>query len=273
MNTYTRAIKALARQLLIAKPDLQLSASGAVSHWPENLLAGINREWFEADLNSGDGNELAGKFRAAHSSSALAVNTFARFRPDCSALSVFGSSEFQTLQFEAKCPVGIGRGTSPNLDLLLRRKGVVIGIESKCTEHIRTHEPKFAEAYSKRIVDERRKSAWFSCMQQAIQEPLRYRYLDVAQLTKHAFGLAYNFPNDEVCLLYLFWEPSNASDFEEFRVHRDEVALFSSEVANSFPSFKAFSYRDLWATWDSLTSPSWIKEHLTNIRERYNTEI
>ncbi|MBU0966250.1 MAG: hypothetical protein KKA54_07705 [Proteobacteria bacterium] len=42
----------------------------------DNLIDGVSLAQFEADLQSGDGAELHGKFRAVHSSSALAVNCF-----------------------------------------------------------------------------------------------------------------------------------------------------------------------------------------------------
>ena len=59
---------------------IALDEKGYVSEASQNLIEGVHIGDFEADLRQGDGNELEGKFRAAHSSSALAVNTFAPFR-------------------------------------------------------------------------------------------------------------------------------------------------------------------------------------------------
>src|SRR5581483_7664074 len=84
---YTRAKQGLATAFLAARPGATLNASGSMSDWRDNLLPEIDEVWFKDDLEQGDGKELQGKFRAAHSSSALAVNSFARFRPDVASLS------------------------------------------------------------------------------------------------------------------------------------------------------------------------------------------
>ena len=46
----------------------------------DNLVLGVCLEQFKDDLLQGHGNELETKFRAVHSSSALAVNCCARFK-------------------------------------------------------------------------------------------------------------------------------------------------------------------------------------------------
>lgn len=272
-TAYGRAIGALGRALQSVRPDLPLSRSDSVSCWKDNLVPGIEPSWFQAELEEGDGGELKGKFRAAHSSSALAVNTFARFKPTPELLSLAGWSGFECFQFEAKCTAGIVGRRSPNLDLLLTLPSEVIGVESKCTEHLTKHTAKFAAAYDEQITDRRRETAWFRLMHKLIEEPRRYRYLDAAQLVKHAFGLGHCFASLNVALLYLYWEPRNAGDFPEFREHRNEVARFVSEVAGTKPSFKAMSYRDLWATWSELQSPDWLPAHLAALKSRYDIEI
>jgi len=44
-----------------------LDEKGYVSETGQNLIEGVHLDDFEADLRQGDGNELEGKFRAAHS--------------------------------------------------------------------------------------------------------------------------------------------------------------------------------------------------------------
>src|SRR5580700_3647710 len=66
--------------LLRSAPRSVLDKNNHVDEASQNLIEGVHLEDFEADLLQGDGNEMAGKFRAAHSSSALAVNTFAPFK-------------------------------------------------------------------------------------------------------------------------------------------------------------------------------------------------
>ena len=46
----------------------------------ENLVKGIEKEYFKEDLEKGDGNELESKFFSVGSSTALVVNTFATFK-------------------------------------------------------------------------------------------------------------------------------------------------------------------------------------------------
>ncbi|MGH6618390.1 MAG: PGN_0703 family putative restriction endonuclease, partial [Alphaproteobacteria bacterium] len=84
-----------------------LDEKGYVSEACQNLIEGVRLVDFEADLRQGDGNELEGKFRAAHSSSALAVNTFARFKSDRAALRLPAGDGFTCLRFERKCPHGL----------------------------------------------------------------------------------------------------------------------------------------------------------------------
>ena len=73
---------ALMRSLLACAPGTVMDAKGYVREPSQNLIEGVRLVEFEADLKQGDGNELVGKFRAAHSSSALAVNVFAPFKSD-----------------------------------------------------------------------------------------------------------------------------------------------------------------------------------------------
>jgi hypothetical protein len=71
-------------------PKAALDEKGYVSEASQNLIEGVHLDDFEADLRQGDGNELEGKFRAAHSSSALAVNTFAPFKANPAELRLPG---------------------------------------------------------------------------------------------------------------------------------------------------------------------------------------
>jgi hypothetical protein len=269
----------LGRALLLSRPELTLSPAGAVAHWSLNLLPHMEVQWFEADLQAGDGRELDGKFRAAHSSSALAVNTFARFKTATPHLSLAGWSDFNSMRFEAKCPAGVRsrrpphRESPPNLDLLLLNESKAVGVESKCTEHLSPHVAEFSPAYREQITDWRSETEWFRLMCTLICEPKRYRYLDAAQLVKHAFGLGRCFERHSVSLLYLYWEPRNADMLMECGHHREEVAGFEKEVAGARPSFKAISYRDLWKSWERLSSPAWLPEHLAALKSRYDVEI
>lgn len=202
-STHRRALLALSRALKTVAPELVVSSSGYVGNWVDNLVPGIEPKWFEADLAQGDGRELEKKFKAAHSSSALVVNSFARFKPVPSLFSIGGYSGFDDFQFEAKCPAGIRGRRPPNLDLLAKG-GLNLGVGSKCTEHLRPHAPVFSPAYDDQIKDKaRRDSAWFRLMQEIRKVPGSSCYFDAAQMVKHAFGLVHSSPAGKSIAVYL----------------------------------------------------------------------
>ena len=70
-------------------------------------------------------------------------------------------------------------------------------------------------------------------------------------------------------LLYLFWEPTNAADFQEFRHHREEISGFRESVSDSTVRFTAMSYPELWADWKTLGEPAWLGAHVTQLQARY----
>ena len=114
-----RAIKALSNALISTKQGLTLSSSGYVPNPSENLLDGISLQDIEADFRQGAGDELGRKFRAAHSSSALAANNFAPFKLRPGSLRLAEVSALGVPQFERKCPTGLV-GILPTSILLLR---------------------------------------------------------------------------------------------------------------------------------------------------------
>ena len=262
---------ALRAAFVCANPLVEVDPRGYVRDVTENLLPTVRLADFEADLRAGDGNELEGKFKAVHSSSALAVNVFAPFRARGSDLIVPGSGSITGLEFERKCSHGVS-SRAPNLDVLLTGPEGVIGIESKLTEPLSRHRAVFSPRYREKIRDERRESAWFREMLCLENDPERYAWLDAAQLVKHAYGLAHTFPDNLVTLLYLYWEPRNAERFPLFVEHRREVDAFSERVAGTRPSFCAMSYLELWRSW-SETPSSRITVHLNALRARYEVEL
>lgn len=96
------------------------------------------------------------------------------------------------------------------------------------------------------------------------------QHLDVAQLAKHYFGLNRLLKNEKppasATLLYLFWEPGNASDFPAFREHRREIEALSVAVKSSVVSFEWRSYLQLWAEWEQQPL---LVPHVENLRSRY----
>jgi hypothetical protein len=145
----------------------------------------------------------------------------------------------------------------------------VVAIESKCLEPLSPHVAKFAPAYEAGIMEARRETSWFREMLRLSEEPRAYRWLDAAQLVKHAFGIAYTFPDRPATLLYLFWEPSNPEAYPEFGEHREEVARFAVAVSGDGPEFVAMSYPELWRSWDFDTQLEWLPAHIDRLRARY----
>jgi hypothetical protein len=261
---------ALHRGFAVACPDVALDGNGYVSDAGLNLLEGVERADFEDDLRQGDGNELEGKFRAAHSSSALAVNTFAPFRRRLGDLTLPGGRAFTSLCFERKCPHGLLGRKPPNLDAVVECRDGIVAIESKCLEPLSPHVAKFAPAYKAEITDARSRTAWFAEMLRLMDEPGAYRWLDAAQLIKHALGLAHTFPGRPITLLYLFWEPSNPDAHAIFAAHREEASRFGARVRDGGVQFLAMSYPELWQSWRSGTPPQWLSVHLDRLAARYS---
>ena len=260
---------ALAQGFRNSAPQTFLDEKGYVSNVSENLVEGVRLDDFEEDLRQGDGNELKEKFRAAHSSSALAVNTFAPFKANAAALRLPDGNGFANIYFERKCPHGIKGRRSPNLDVLADGSTRIFAIESKCLEHLSPHEAEFAPAYESHITDQRRRTGWFRTMQQLIEQPSTYRWLDAAQLVKHAYGVAFTYPTRLVTLLYLFWEPSNSEAYSNFAEHRSEVTRFAASTVGGGPEFVAMSYPELWRYWETNPSSEWLPVHVKRLRARY----
>lgn len=272
--TRIRALEALSQAFMRQHSGTALDLKGYAEDFRDTLLPQVSVEDFEADLSSGDGNELESKFRAAHSSSGLAVNCFAPFRRKITDLAMTGHAKFNSLEFERKCPTGLRGGRAPNLDVVLSATGGVVGIESKLTEYLSSHRAKFSPAYEEQIRDTRRDQEYFREMLRLRDSPDHYTWLDAAQLIKHAFGLARTFPNRPATLLYLFWEPANPDAGPEFAAHRDEIGEFTARVSGASPTFKAMSYPELWQSWrESVSTPGWLHEHLENLKRRYLVSI
>lgn len=252
----------------------------------QNLLSTVTSEaWAEskADLNQGAGNELLPrqwkrgaktlppKFNAHFSSSALCVNVFAPWRIEPKSLSLCGLSNFDTLRFEEKLDTGfIG---VPNLDLSLTSNTHVIGCESKFLEWV-SKKPK-PQNISKRYNVERfpfiQDKQWWEAIETYNG---KHAFVPAAQLLKHYVGLKCYEKQQGIqkrlMLLYLYWEPLNASDYELFRKHRHECEVFADQVQGGSVEFAYMSYPDLWSRWEGMEG---YEEHLSELRNRYLVEI
>jgi hypothetical protein len=268
-----RALTALQDAFSCQRPSVVLDDKGYAADFRDILLPMVSPEDFEADLGAGSGNELKTKFRALQSSSALAVNAFAPFRRRIGELALADHSRFETLAFEQKCPTGLRRGTPPNLDVLLSGESGVVGIESKLTEYLTSHRARFSPAYAEQIQGRRREQGYFREMLRLTDAPDSYRWLDAAQLIKHAFGIAGTFGERPATLLYLFWEPANPSASPIFADHRREVAAFAERVAGATPVFRAMSYPELWSSLKVAGQQDCLARHIEDLRARYEVTL
>ncbi len=266
-STADRARQAI-RQRYNELSDGKLDDRGYAASAERNLVPGVRMDEIQADFAQGSGNELEGKFRAAHSSSALAANTFGPWRTSPQSLNLLGKTEFDFLQFEKQCPTGLG-GIPPNLDLLVASPDVVIGVESKFLEFLAPKPPKFADSYTREALPQM-EECWARLMDDLKAGPKQY--LDAAQLVRHYLGLRNQpeFQDRNLVLLYLFWEPENWKDFPEYRQHREELAAFQEKVMDSDVTFTWMSYPKLWSLWEAL---GLFPDHVRDIRKRYGLTI
>jgi len=245
----------------------------------DNLIPGVRRADFWDDLERANGSELQDtadrppKFCAAHSSSALAVNSFGPFRHAPQRLSLAGETGYSKAEFEFKCPTGLG-GTPPNLDFYAESPNKVVAVESKFTEPL-THKPaRFADSYN-RAVANLADPMWQQVYKTLKDNPYRFKHLDAAQLVKHYLGVRHHLEHLDTVkmLLYIFWEPVNSDEILEFRLHRDEIAKFSRWVAGSNVQFLAISYLELWDGWVRETHWDGMRLHVQNLNDRYKFVI
>ena len=201
------------------------------------------------------------------------MNAFARFKDNLAHLSLAGGSDFETVSFEFRCPTGLRGGRPAYLDLLAQGPAGIVAVESKCTEHLAPKVPSFSPAYAEQIRDERRAGVWFRAMETMLERPDSFALLDVAQLIKHAFGLARCFAARPTTLLYLYWEPLDADRHPVFRQHRCEIERFSDLAAGGFPAFRAQTYGELWGVWQQTARPRWLRDHAANLQARYAVSL
>lgn len=240
---------------------------GYVARLEDNLLPGIDAAAVRADFSRGSGDELKKKILAVHSSAALAANTFGRWKSDQGKLIILGESGFAPPFLEWK-PGKWFNNRPPNLDAMLESPQVLIGIESKLTEPLTKHKPDFSEEYKRERFD-RCEDLWWELLEQ--MRTAQPAHLDVAQLVKHYLGLSNVRKKGQRCvLLYLYWEPVNAEEIPEYRVHRKEVAQLVERFFSSSIELKAMRYAELWNAWREIPS---LRQHAEHLRARYEVAI
>lgn len=268
MNTIQRAYRALWQRFReITHKNVNVDERGYVDEPADNLLPDVDAALVRADVQKGDGNEWREKFRAVHSSAALAANAFGRWKANPDKLRLMGQSGFTKLILEWK-PDRWFRRLRPNLDVFLESSKVAFGIESKLTELL-TKKPTKIQASYRRKNFPNCDDAWWALLEYARAWP--DSHFDVAQIIKHYLALS-----DSQCdgqmrhLLYLYWEPINSSEFLEYEQHSQDVQKVMTLVKDSRTKFTAMSYSDLWKEWEGVPD---LKDHVERLRQRYELVI
>jgi hypothetical protein len=257
--------------------------AGYLEDWADNLIDGVTPADFEADLRRGAGSELTdrpgepAKFRAAFSSSALAVNTFGPFRHQPGRLTLAGVAGFDSVEFEYPCDNGLV-GTNPNFDLFARTSSTVIAVESKFLEPLRPKPAAFSAQYARPFLGDSQhppiaEAPWTRMYRTLCSDPQAYRYLDAAQLVKHYLGLIHSFPTLERTLAHIYWEPNNATELVGYRDMRREVSDFATAVAGCKTRFIVIAYPDLWREWEQNRARLDLTQHIARLRRRYDFSI
>jgi len=268
--------KEKAKAALLKKFGGMTDTQGYVEKITSNLVPGVRLDQFESDLRAGDGDELKRKFRAVHSSAALAVNSFAPFKDQSEDLLILGQQGASGLEFEKKFQIVPGRRPS-NLDVWIERRADAVAIESKLLEYLGAKKPKFAQAYEQ-MKPPNSEACWWAMCAESWANGAKAQYLDCAQLVKHYFGLRRLQQRAEkaglqvpgVTLLYIFWEPLNWHEIAECIAHRKEIEQFASRVKGSSIPFCWQSYAELWDSWAEVPG---LATHSSNLKARYEVSI
>jgi hypothetical protein len=280
MNLTSRCKDALAQRLRELNPTANWIPGycNYVVDVRSNLLPNIDSYFYQNEYADAAGGELQWdvrygkkyppKMHAAHSSSALVVNSFAPWKRHLETFELCGKRSFSRLRFEVKLPTPL-RGTPPHLDFLGETIGSdIVAGESKATEYLQEHPTVFPPSYDS--------VSWLKCvspyiamMRQLKEIPSTFLYVDAAQLVKHAFGLSTNFGDRELVLMYLFWEPANHNCYREFGLHREELQRFCTSVNSSSVAFAWKSYPELWREW-SQDDQTWLRQHSKRLLDRYD---
>jgi hypothetical protein len=224
------------------------------------FLQGVAADHVIGRLRAAGGKEIeSGKLASPESSAALAVNTFGWFverphlLPPLPGLAHTGMPRMVDVEYCARFPWSGGR--HPWLDAVVETDTHLIGIESKRYEPYRDRKNvSLSTSYDRPVWGDR--MGPFERMRDRLRSgQALFKYLDAAQLVKHAFGLVTDARrrNRKPALLYLYAEPSrlgsSAISPSTFEAHRQEIAALAEAVAGAEVEFSAASYREYLADW------------------------
>ncbi len=260
-----RTGSALAEALRHDRPSEPALDDGRIRRVSDLLIDGI------ADHQLPDSIDRT-RLKSPHSAATLAVNSFLLWQRAPDQLPLAGWVGFDAVQFEVRCPTGL-RGTPPHLDLLALREGVAVAVTVRCIEYLSRRKSAVAPSYDRLLAATPALGFWQPVLQELRLRPTMYRHVDVGGLVKYALALGRTFPDRKTTLLYLFWEPLNADQFEEFGSHRAELAALEAAVQGGPVAFQAKTFDALWREWAERRQPGWLAGHVARLRARYGVTI
>ena len=201
------------------------------------LFGGRLSEDTRNEMAAGAGGELA-RLGSLRSSSCLALNVFAPWRPAPGRLGDLFETPVDALAFEVKQPTGL-RGAPPHLDVVLSGAGVPVAIESKFIEMYAEATNSFRPAYFAHpgLWDGMEKCRELAGKLQSGSEV--YRWLSAAQLLKHTLGLQRNQPSGFRLVLVWYRVDGSTSDSID-----EEIARYAAWVGDEV-DFAATTYQQL----------------------------
>jgi hypothetical protein len=241
------------------------------------LLPGVPEQYVRDRLEKSKGNEIeSGKFNSPDSSAALAANCFGWFHERPASLPGFPKLDlgFPALTVDIECEARFpwAGGTHPWLDAAAVTATHLIGIESKRFEPFRdVKQIDFSDAYDRDHWGPSMKA--YERMRDSLKRlELQFRFLDAAQLVKHALGLVTQGRRRSLrtVLTYIYAEPAELNGrpipVAAIEGHRAEIQDFAMAVAGSEVLFNPLCYRDWIQSWRIDTG---VAEHGRAVLETF----
>jgi restriction endonuclease-like protein len=253
---------------------VRYDARGFVRALADNLRAPLDESVLVEFQRGSELTPRATQPARAHSlcsSAALVVNVFAYWRgrdhsPLLEALGVGGPGGTR-LEFEAPLPTGLP-GDPPTVDVALYRPdGRIVAVESKFAEWL-VPRPRGKRVFKDKYFAQGQR-VWEAAglpLAHALAEDLqagreRPRYLNAAQILKHALGLAVNGLRTST-LLYLYYDRPG----REAVTHRAEVDRVAARLAGEL-DLRVATYQSLF---DALrASPKLDGAYVDYLARRY----
>lgn len=247
--------------------DAAFGMDGRLIDWRSSLLP--------ATLNCLEDRHLTtldpGRRRVPEAGAVIALNSFLPWEQHSGDLRLADLSSVDKLTFDARCPTGV-RGTPPHLDMIAARGQSIVAATARGPGYLGRRFAGLAAAYDSVEVPPAMRP-WHEILPLLRQSGRTFAHVDAASLLKFALGLARTFPNHDLTLLYLYWEPSDAGQFEAFRRHRRELDDLSDRVEGSAVRLRSQTFGSLWNEWEEQPDKPWLRELVAQLRGRYDMAI